>query len=242
MSTASVLAAASVLPGSVADKIENILSIAPDEQQGILRTELYDGIQEFLAKCKTQLDADNARALEETVKSITAEGRKEWDKALKELEAKYTPQSPDDIQKLVSQEYLTFKLDVMEMIDGEMEPRQRTFTIREVPQVIEKKFINVLRDDLIPLLKDLKQLKFERGSSVAEKMEQAVKSIPGALEMFTKLARIALDPFGKEKIDVEWISNNLSNYRIVMVIEAQVKAMRLRDFMSAVFRAIQTTT
>jgi hypothetical protein len=54
-----------------------------------------------------------------------------------------------------------------------------------------------------------------------------------------EIVTVALNPFGDDKeVTQEWVVTHISTYRMYMIIQAQVEAGKMRDFILGLFRAI----
>lgn len=174
--------------------------------------------------------------LEKKQNEIIAKGLEEYFKKWKEEQK---PPEPQDIQVLLDQEYETFTIPI-DCVSEEGEVDHVTFTVRELPQSIEKKFYRQFKGKL---LDKLQMLEAFTQSGIDKPFEDKAKSFLDLFdESFDILAEavvLVINPFGKKKVhdgivDKDWVQNNISSDRQWRIVEAQMKVNRLRDFFSKV--------
>jgi hypothetical protein len=192
----------------------------------------------ILRKANMTAEVAYAKQLQVTVEDLKAQNAKAIENQLKVIRDANKPPTPEELEKLLSQEYATFTIEVIQR-----KGQKKQFTIRELPQATEMKFMRVIQNTLVPRLKELASVEWTNTSSVAEKMQRIIDIIPEAMDMLAECCAIALDPYSEEGITKEWVQLNLSSFRIMSIIEAQVTAGKFRDFFAALSRAIpgQTT-
>lgn len=183
-----------------------------------------------IADFKQQLSAQNDAAM----KVVVEDFRKQQ-----------TPPTEDEIRTLLSQEYLTFDVEVpWDSVDSNA--GTRTFTIRELPQAVEKRFYKTFKDQLLPKASDIGALAFEIvEGDVAKKLKTLLEAIDPAFDLMADAVVMILNPRGQEKeITRDWVQDNLSSYRQWNIINAQIMVNKLRDFFSQLSRGskgMQTT-
>src|SRR4051812_31980434 len=189
---------------------------------------------EIEKKVRADLEVQNAKDNADFQELLRKENREIVQKELASWREAQKPPTTEDIQKVLSQEYITFSIEVV-MEDG----ARRTFTLRELPQAIEKKFFNKLKDDFIPRLTDMQGLKMdmlEKEDAIA-KIRHVVESFEPAFNLIADSVALVLNPYGKEPgVDRDWVQQNISVGRMWNIIQAQISCNRLRDFFSSVFR------
>lgn len=149
-----------------------------------------------------------------------------------------TPPTSADLEKLLTQEYKEFTVQLRVRPDSTGNT-VRCFVLREHPQAVEKKWVKAISSQLLPLLKQAQSLDWSVGSS-ADKIQSVIDSIPGALDTLAQLCAICLDPWGDSKIDQLWVQENLSTTRMSDILQAQFEVSRLRDFFSGASRLTST--
>jgi len=169
---------------------------------------------------------------------IIAAGLKKY---LLKVQEEQKPPEPEDIQKLLDQEYETFTIPVDVVTAGASDAEgdivtKVTFTIRELPQSIEKKFYRQFKTKLIGKLQMLESFtQSGMDKPFEEKAKSFLELFDESFDMLAEAVVLCLNPFGRRKdIDVAWVQNNISSDRQWRIIEAQMKVNRLRDFFSKV--------
>ncbi len=187
-------------------------------------------------KLEPEYAAKLDKQMQEYGEKLQEQNKKVIDEAINDLRKKMEPPNPEDLQKLLDQEYLSFKIKVASSRDGKEAERQ--FVIRELPQLVEKKFYAKIKDRLVPLASDIAALTLNLlEGDAARKVVAALNSFEPFIDLSAELVAIVLDPYEEEKITVEWVRANLSTTRIVAILNAQIECNRMRDFFSLLSRS-----
>lgn len=182
-------------------------------------------------KANKLAEANKTKQLEAEIDRLRVANEAMIKAKIDELTAANKPLEFGEVQKLISQEYLDIPIKVRE---GRTK-REREFTLCELSQAVEQKFLQKITKSIVPHLKELQTLDWSQGS-MAEKITMLVEALPGTLDLLAELAALALDPYGEEKVDAQWVAANMSSKRIMDVVEGQIAVSRFRDFFSAVYR------
>jgi len=201
---------------------ENVVIMdAPEKTTESLEIEIRKKLQEeYDSRLESEIKKISARMQEENTKIVQ--------EALERYRKEMTPPTSEDIQKLLEQEYLEFKVDVR--VGG----TSKNFVIRELPQKVEKRMFKKIKDVLVPFSSELESVKMNLlDGDPAKKIVQLMNTFEPIFELMVSVAAITLNPFGEEEgINEEWISEHLSSTRIMHVVNAQMEANRMRDFFS----------
>jgi len=195
-----------------------------------LRLEIEEQLKPRLEQeIRTKLDAEYIRNFEKEVLILKDANAKQLDQVISDWKKQQVPPNPEELKTLLNQEYIEFEIKVISS-EGE-----RVFTIRELPQSIEKKFYKMVKDRLKGKINEIADLtvKIAEGS-IEKKIESLVEVIDDSFQILAETVLMILDPFGIEKLTVEWVQNNTSSFRQWNIIVAQERANRLRDFFSHV--------
>lgn len=211
------------------EDIEELRTATPEQRQVAFKLLPF-----VTRKANVAAEANYAKKLQETVNQLTEESRKMMAAEIDNFRKANKPPTPKEIQTLLTQEYAEFKVLIMER-KGKNE---REFTIREMPQATEMKFLRIIQKSMVPHLKELSSVEWTNGLSVAEKLQRVIDIIPEALDMLAECCSIALDPYEELGVTKDWVQKNLSSFRIMNIIESQIIAGRFRDFFSALSRSI----
>lgn len=153
----------------------------------------------------------------------------EWKKAQEPLDA-------GELKKLLSQEYEEITFPIL------TDNGARSFTIRELPKSIEKRFITLAQKTVVPLMEEkaLANFRWTMDSTMADKINEILRLIPNGLDLLADIAAICLDPFEKDKtINGKWVSNNIGSARIEAIVLLQFEVNKYRDFFLHGFRLFQ---
>ncbi len=199
--------------------------------------------EDIESRLRIKLQEEYGSRLEVEIQKISGEMQKENKKIVEEAIERFrkemAPPSEQDIQKLLSQEYMEFSVDVKTR-----EGTTRTFTIREVPIDVEKKILKKVKTILVPFASDLSALSMNMlEGDAAKKIVQLMNTFEPMLDVSISVCTICLNPFGEdEEVDEDWVRKNLGATRIVKVISAQMEANKMRDFFSLLFRNTKLMT
>jgi hypothetical protein len=174
--------------------------------------------------------------LEKKQDEVIAKGLKKY---FEQWQEEQKPPEPVDIQKLLDQEYETFTIPVDYVKygeNGDETTHKVTFTLRELPQTVEKKFYGMFRGRLIDKLQDLESItQAGMEKSFEDRAKSFLSLFDESFDMLADAVLLCLNPFGKKRdIDREWVQNNIGSDRQWRIVEAQMKVNRLRDFFSKV--------
>ena len=216
------------------DDTSEILSVLSTDEERIIAARILPGLT---AKANVAAEATKTRELKRYQDALSAQNQVLIEAELEKFRKSNTPPTQEELQTLLNQEYISFTVNLRTGVNT-----RRSFTITELPQAAEKQAMKVLRDRLLPHLRETNSMNWTTGS-VAENMQRLIELIPEAIDILAELCVIALDPFGEtassdEPITLAWVQKNFGSTRIITIVDAQVQAMRLRDFISAVSRFI----
>jgi len=190
-------------------------------------------VKTFTQEEVNRLLQDEKDRVDKTVRSLQEENQRMIDETIAEIRAKNTPPSKEEIQTLLEQEYAEF---VVKVRTADKERKERVFTITELPQALETKFITKLQDKVLPRMKGLLgELKSLLESDIDKQAELLVKFLEPFADAMAEAVSIILNPYDEEKdVTPEWVSANISSSRQWNIIVAQERANKMRDFFSQV--------
>lgn len=193
--------------------------------------------EELEKKIREELEVEYGTRLETQVKEISAKlqenNQKVMAEAVEKIRKEMAPPSSNDVQKLLEQEYEEFTVEVL----GRGK-KTKTFTLRELPQKVEKKIYKKIKDTLVPFSTEIASISMNllEGDG-AKKIVSIMNTFDPVLDVMVGIATICLNPYGEdEEVTEEWVAENLSSTRIVKVVTAQIECNRMRDFFSLLFR------
>jgi len=193
-------------------------------------------IEHIRAEIEREVKATYEAKFVRDIEEFKGKLRQENDAALKavidEFKASQTPPSEEDVRKLLTQEYLTFDVEVPW---GE---GKKNFTIGELPQKIEKRFYKTFKEQIVSRASEIGAIAFNMmEGDVAKKLTTIAEALDPTFDIMADAVVMILNPREQIKeINREWVQDNLSSYRQWNIIYAQFQVNRLRDFFSQVSR------
>lgn len=212
---------------------ENVTVISEDD-----RVEIEKRIRvELEAEYNTRLDS----AVNKISQQMQQENKRVVEEALERYRKEMAPPSTEDVQKLLSQEYVEFKMEVK--VPGVSGPDghpayTKEFVIQELPQKIERKIFKRVKDILLPFSEDLGALSIHLlEGDVSSKIIKIMNTFEPAFETMVAVSCICLNPYEEDKeVTEEWVRDHLSSTRILRVVMAQFEVNHMRDFFSLLFQ------
>lgn len=215
----------------------NVTEISPEWQER--RTWQVQKEQEIRLQVRLEME----ELLKIWKQTELVEVRKEYEKlmqegvtkAFDEWKAEQAPPTPEDIQKLLSQEYETFNLPVV-YADEDGETKNEAFVIRELPQAAEKKFYRQFKSRVLDKVSMLAAFDQENmNAKFEDKLKAIIEIVDDGFDVLSEAVAIILNPFGKKShITTQWVQENISSDRQWRILEAQIHVNRLKDFFSNV--------
>lgn len=154
--------------------------------------------------------------------------RKLLNEKIEEIEKSRKPPTKEEIQALLDQEYLSFKVKLF------VNKEEREFMITELPQDAEKKFYKQFKTQLLEKAGDIaaiSQATMDQGMEA--KIKTFLEGVEYSMDMLAEACVTVLNPRGEEKeITRSWVQKNISSSRMWNIVKAQIEVNRLRDFFS----------
>ena len=198
---------------------------------------------DFEVRLRKDLQKEYDSRLENEVLKIShrmqEENKKVIAEALENYRKQMVPPTENDIQKLLDQEYVEFKVKLrVPSKGGEERYVDKTFTIKELPQKLEKKILKRAKDVMVPFSQDIAALSFKvLEGDASEKLVQLMNTFEPFLDLMCDICAIVLNPYDEEEdIDTEWVKENVSSTRIFKILNAQFEVNKMRDFFSLLFQ------
>lgn len=187
---------------------------------------------------RSELEAEYAKKLADEMGKLEAEVKSFNQKQLDQWKKDQEPLKTEEIEDLLNQEYDQFTFPVRTRKNG-----VREFTLVELPQAAEIKFIKVVQNKLVSIMKELSSSEFTLNTTtLADDIQKILNVAPSAIDAIADIVVICLNPFGEEEdVNREWVQNNMSSNRMLGVVTAQVEVNKYRDFFSNGFRLSRVT-
>lgn len=188
-----------------------------------VRAELEDEYSQLLADARLR---DEER-IKETIKTSMQAWKDEQE-----------PLAQEDLQKLLTQEYITFNVKVMER-GGNL----RDFTLVELSQEVESKFVTLMQKHLLPVIETMNSLDFRLQANWSKSLQTMLESFPQVMDVAAELVAVCLNPWGDASdVDGAWVKKSLATHRIVKILIAQQEVNRYRDFFSNDFQLFRISS
>jgi hypothetical protein len=124
------------------------------ETQIVVETQEREEIN-IRAELQKEYDSRLEVEVNKISQQMIVENKKVVEAAIERFRKEMAPPSEEDIQKLLSQEYVEFKIEVP--VKGEI----KHFTLRELPIAVEKKMFKRVKTILVPFASDLTAISIE---------------------------------------------------------------------------------
>lgn len=180
-----------------------------------------------------QAEANKARELKDMFAKIVEDNEKILKEKIEEYRKALTPPTPDELNKILSQEYIEFKLEIRAA------GQTREFVIRELPLDAETKILKAIQKTLSERMVEFGRVEWQANMNMADRIQKIISIVPGAAETLADCVAVCLDPFGEdETINGKWVTRNIGLQKFTAIIHAQVEVSRYRDFFSLASRFI----
>ena len=184
------------------------------------------------AQANTQAEKNKAAELKKVIDQLIEDNKSLLNAKIEEFRKAATPPSPDEIQKVLDQEYLEFNVHLRNGTGD------KTFSIRELSMAAETKLLKVVSKTLAERMQDFARVNWQQAmdGDMLTRIQHLIQVVPGTMDTLAECCAVCLDPFGEQGITAEWVSKNIGLARVCAILDAQVKVSRYRDFFSLVGR------
>lgn len=174
-------------------------------------------------------EAVKAKELNRIVEELRLSNANNIQAELDKMRKANTPLTPEELAKLVNQEYIEYTVTV----SMGKNKQQRNFVIGELAAAAEKKLITAIKKTLSSRVKELSALDWSSTNTTLERLDKLIEMVPGALDTIADCVAICLDPH-KEDADIngEWVMNYMTIQKMLVVLRLQAEVNRWRDFFS----------
>jgi hypothetical protein len=178
-----------------------------------------------LERQEEDLQSRYQKRLEQEVARLREESRK----AFEEFKRSFAPPDESQIERLLYPELSTFEVT----LGG------RRFVLRELPAIIEKKFLRLVEQKLPALVGDILSFDERLGDRAAEAFAHLFARASNALDVVTEACVLVLDPTGEDGVTREFVQQHASTARQLCLLQAQLQLNGARDFLSQLFPALR---
>jgi hypothetical protein len=180
------------------------------------------------ARVRQELRAENDKFRKELEEKLSEQNKEMLQKVIADFKKDNTPPTPEEIQKMLDQEFLEFKGKVR--LNGSMEE----FTIGELSSEAERKFLRIVKEKALPKMADFGKILLEltAGETNESKLLILWEAVdPLADAMHEAVALVLTYSLGRE-VKAQVVRDNVSLNRQLIILRAQADANRVRDFFS----------
>jgi hypothetical protein len=174
------------------------------------------------------LERAYAQRLEQEVARIRAESRK----AVEEFKRTFPPPSNAAIERLLYPELSEFAVE----LGG------RRFTLRELPALVEKKFLRLVEQKLPAIVGEILSFDERLGDDARAAFAHVLGRATNALDLVSEACVLVLDPLGEHGVTREYIQQHSSTARQLRILQAQLLLNGARDFLLQLCPILRTPT
>ena len=167
------------------------------------------------------LEARHAQRLDQEVARLREHARTE----IESFKRSFPPPSDAQIERLLYPELAEYPVE----LGG------RRFVLRELPALVEKKFLRLVEQKLPALVSEILSFDERLGDNATRAFAQVLANATSALDLVAEACVLVLDPAGKAELTREFVQQNASTARQLRILQAQLLLNGARDFLSRVF-------
>lgn len=168
------------------------------------------------------LEARYQSRLEREVARVRDESRR----AVEEFKRTFPPPTDEQIERLLYPELSEFTVE----LGG------RRFALRELPALVEKKFLRLVEQKLPALAKEILSFDERLSDEPAQAFTRLVARAGAALDLVSEACVLVLDPNGEAGLTREFVQQHASTAWQLRILKAQLLLNGGRDFLSQLFR------
>lgn len=169
--------------------------------------------QELEARYRARLDHEVARV------------REQAQKAVEEFKKTFPPPGDEQIERLLYPELSEFSV----VLGG------RRFVLRELPALVEKKFLRLVEQKLPALVAEILRFDERLGDDAVQAFGHVLSRAETALDLVSEACVLVLDPVGEAGLTREFVQQHASTSYQLRILKAQLLLNGGRDFLSRLF-------
>lgn len=151
--------------------------------------------------------------------------REQSQRAVEEFKRSFPPPSDEQIERLLYPDLSEFCVE----LGG------RRFTLRELPALVEKKFLRLVEQKLPALLEELLSFEERLTDDAQRGFARLLGRASSAMDLITEACVLVLDPHGEQGVTSPFVQQHASTARQVRILQAQLMLNGARDFLSRLF-------
>jgi hypothetical protein len=170
------------------------------------------------------LESAYEKRLEQEVARIRAESRQ----AVEDFKRTFPPPTDAQIERLL----------YPELSELSVELGGRRFTLRELPALVEKKFLRQVEQKLPVIVEEILSFDERLGDDARAAFAHVLARATSALDLVSDACALVLDPLGEHGVTREFIQQHASTARQLRILQAQLALNGGRDFLSQLWPAL----
>jgi hypothetical protein len=168
-------------------------------------------------------EARYAQRLDQEVARLREQARTE----IENFKRGFPPPSDAQIERLLYPELAEYAMDLGD----------RHFVLRELPALVEKKFLRLVEQKLPALVSEILLFDERLGDNATQAFTRVLVNATSALDLVAEACVLVLDPAGQAGLTREFVQHNASTARQLRILQAQLLLNGARDFLSRLFPA-----
>lgn len=173
----------------------------------------------------SDLEARYQARLERDVARVRDESRR----AVEEFKRTFPPPTDEQIERLLYPELSEFAVE----LGG------RRFAVRELPALVEKKFLRLVEQKLPALAKEILSFDERLGDDPGQAFTRLLARAGAAIDLVSEACVLVLDPAGEAGLTREFVQQHASTAWQLRILKAQLLLNGGRDFLSQLFPALR---
>ncbi len=154
--------------------------------------------------------------------------REESRRAVEEFKRSFPPPTDEQVERLLYPELSEFSVE----LGG------RRFALRELPALVEKKFIRLVEQKLPALAKEILSFDERLGDDASQAFTRLLARAGAALDLVSEACVLVLDPAGEAGLTREFVQQHASTAYQLRILKAQLLLNGGRDFLSQLCPAL----
>jgi len=154
--------------------------------------------------------------------------REESQRAVEQFKRTFPPPTDEQIERLLYPEFSEYSVE----LGG------RRFALRELPALVEKKFIRLVEQKLPALAKEILSFDERLGDDPGQAFTRLLARAGAALDLVSEASVLVLDPAGEAGLTREFVQQHASTAYQLRILKAQLLLNGGRDFLSQLFPAL----
>ena len=163
--------------------------------------------------------------LEQEVARLREESRR----AVEEFKRSFPPPTDQQIERLLYPELSEFTVE----LGG------RRFALRELPALIEKKFLRLVEQRLPALVREILTFDERLGDDPGQAFTHLLARAEMAMDLLSEACVLVLDPTGEAELTRDFVQQHASTSCQLRILKAQLLLNGGRDFLSRLFPVLR---